>query len=92
MIDKGLLLFGFIIGIVTVMAAIFASSVIPIIFKTEDVVISFNQSQIQVVNELKELAHQGKQQSSLNVNMTKINAQNIENILDNISAINAKIK
>jgi uncharacterized membrane protein required for colicin V production len=99
MVDKGLLLFGFLLGIVFIIAAIFASNVIPIIFKTEQVVVSFNQSQIQIIENIKYVLDQvrnnseeSKQQSTLNVQMTKINAQNINNILGNISEINKKLR
>jgi uncharacterized membrane protein required for colicin V production len=96
-LDNGLLLFGFLLGVMFIIAAIFASNVIPIIFKTEDVVVSFNQSQIEVVEnikftlkEVRNLSEQAKEQSSLNVQMTKINAKNIQNIMNNISEINTK--
>jgi uncharacterized membrane protein required for colicin V production len=99
MVDKGLLLFGFLLGIVFIIAAIFASNVIPIIFKTEQVVVSFNQSQIQIIENIKYIldqvrnnSEQSKEQATLNVQMTKINAQNINNILGNISEINKKIR
>ena len=97
-IDKGLMLFGFLLGIIFLLAAIFASNVIPIIFKTEQVVVSFNQTQIEVIEnikdtlkEVKNLSSESRQQSTLNVNMTKINAKNINNILGNISEINKKL-
>jgi predicted PurR-regulated permease PerM len=97
-IDKGLFLFGFLLGIMFIIAAIFASNVIPIIFQTQEVVVSFNQSQIEVIEnikdtlkEVKNLSSESKHQSMLNVNMTEINAKNIQNIMNNISAINAKI-
>jgi uncharacterized membrane protein required for colicin V production len=97
-VDSGLLLFGFLLGVMFIIAAIFASNVIPIIFKTEDIVVSFNQSQIEVIENIKDTlkevrnnSEESKQQSTLNVQMTKINAKNIQNILDNISAINTKI-
>jgi uncharacterized membrane protein required for colicin V production len=99
MVDKGLLLFGFLLGIVFIIAAIFASNVIPIIFKTEQVVVSFNQSQIQIIENIKYIldqvrnnSEQSKEQATLNVQMTKINAQNINNILGNISEINKKLR
>jgi uncharacterized membrane protein required for colicin V production len=96
-IDKGLILFGFLLGVTFIIAAVFASNVIPIIFKTEDIVISFNQSQIGLVhkldatvNEVRNISEKAKEQSTLNVQMTKINAKNIQNIMNNISEINSK--
>ncbi len=97
-IDKGLILFGFVLGIMFLMAAIFASSVIPTIFKTEEIAVSFNQSQLQLVEHIKDtlvevrnLSEESKEQSTLNVNMTEINAKNIQNIMSNISEINKKL-
>jgi hypothetical protein len=46
-----------------------------------------NDNQLQHVI----ISNQSKQNTELNVNMTKINKKNIENILNNISAINNKI-
>ena len=41
--------------------------------------------------EARKVVVEGKEISQLNVNMTKINAKNIENIMNNISEINNKI-
>lgn len=97
-IDKGLILFGFILGIIFLLAAIFASSIIPTIFKTEKIAVSFNQSQLELIqdikktiNESRNLSEESRQQSALNVNMTEINAKNIQNVLNNISEINKKL-
>lgn len=115
-IDKGLILFGFLMGIMAIIASIFASNTIPKIFETKDTVIAtqalFNQSQIQTLdsidsiskeilrlsNELKynQEGHKNteikaKANVELNVQMTKINAKNIVNILNNISEINKKL-
>jgi predicted PurR-regulated permease PerM len=94
-VDSGLLLFGFLLGTIFIIAAIFAANVIPIIFKTEETVVSFNQSQITIIenikhilNEVKNNSEESKQQSTLNVQMTKINSQNIKNIMNNISEMN----
>ena len=116
MVDKGLLLFAFLIGTIAIIASIFASSTIPSIFQTREIVIQtqhhFNQSQIETLNNLNNISQEilkishelklnqeqhdvisktGKSAISLNVNLTKINSKNIQNIMNNITAINEKI-
>lgn len=41
--------------------------------------------------EHREISKQSSKQTSLNVNMTKINAKNIQDILNNVSEINEKL-
>lgn len=95
MIDRGLLIFALILSMIAILASIFASNVIPSIFKTERVVIqtqiSFNESQIQELQKLDLALLQLKNISNETINLTKNNAGNIENITNQLSTINQSL-
>jgi hypothetical protein len=94
-IDRGLLVFALILSTIAIIASIFASNVIPAIFKTEDAVlktqITFNDSQIQTLDKLDLALSQLKNISNETINLTKNNADNIESITNKLTAINQSL-
>lgn len=103
-IDKGLLLFGFLMSTTAILAGIFASNVIPSIFQTGENVnriqTDFNQSSIMLLNHLHNLSEQNLILNKEIKNNQKIftsviplvnqTHENVNNILDNLSSSSIK--